>query len=35
MEAHSRDTSEVIDSHQHHFSKTPVFVGCGVRAGSE
>ena len=20
------------DTHQHHFSETPVFVGCGVRA---
>ena len=20
------------DSHQHHFSETPVFPGCGVRA---
>ena len=20
------------DSHQHHFSETPVFAGCGVRA---
>ena len=22
----------MIDSHQHHFSETPVFAGCGVRA---
>ena len=23
---------EKSDSHQHHFSETPVFAGCGVRA---
>ena len=25
--------SDSIDSRQHNFSETPVFAGCGVRAG--
>lgn len=24
--------NDLIDTHQHHFSETPVFVGCGVWA---
>ena len=24
------NVGEIVDSHQHHFSETPVFAGCGV-----
>ncbi len=27
-----RTSQKWYDTHQHHFSETPVFVGCGVRA---
>ena len=26
------DGRDMSDTHQHHFSETPVFAGCGVRA---